>query len=477
MIVLPVRMGLGRIRRAWQATPRWAAVTVCGLAVALAAGGCGNGGGEAMDAAPAATAGAEPAAWEVRSVATPDLSLLPESVQSQVRGRFATLSDLSARTDAPASDLAQAHGDLGLILMATRHHTGAEASLRNAAALMPRDPRWPYYLGQLFLLTGDPARAVEPFERVLDLRPTDLPTIVRLGETYLDRDRPADAERLFVHGQEVEPQSAAVLEGLGRARLALGDQAGAVELLERVLALDPAATRVHYRLALAYRGLGDQERAERHLARRGDGRPGLSDPLMRDYYWLLESADAYHNRGRLAMESEEYTAAVEMFRRGLELDPDSAELRHALGLALYWMGDAEGSVAEFEETLRRTPGHVASHHSLGIFFAQQRRFRDALTHFAAAAEHDPAHVEAHVGQAEMLRNLGDLAASVPHWRRVVALDPGDAASWIEGAAALVRLERYDEARTWLADARERHPERPELRELAGTVDAALAGRR
>ena len=458
------------------AGPRWPAAA-CVLALALAVDGCGAADGEAPAAGSAAVADTEPTVWQVRPVEMPDLSLLPESVQAQVRTRFATLAAVSGRPNVPARELAQAHGDVGLILMATRFHTGAETSLRNAEALVPRDPRWPYFLGQLFLLTGDPSRAVEPFERALDLRPTDLPTIVRLGEAYLDRDRAADAERLFTHGQEVAPESAAVLEGLGRARLALGDPASAVALLERVLALDPQATRVHYRLALAYRGLGEQERAERHLALRGDGRPGLGDPLMQEYFWLLESADAYNTRGRLAMEAEEYESAVEMFRRGLELDPDSAEIRHALGLALYWMGDGDAAVAEFQEALRRTPDHAPTHQSLGIFLAQQRRFRDALTHFAAAAEHDPAQIDAHVGQAEMLRNLGDLAASVAHWRQVVTLDPTDAASWIEGATALIRLERYDEARAWLAEARERHSEHPGLRELTGTVDAALAARR
>ena len=113
---------------------------VCALALAVSAGACGSGGGDAADG-PAAAAGAESSAWEVQAVPTPDLSLLPESVQSQVRARFATLAAVSERANAPASELAQAHGDIGLILMATRHHTGAEASLRNAAALAPRDPR------------------------------------------------------------------------------------------------------------------------------------------------------------------------------------------------------------------------------------------------------------------------------------------------------------------------------------------------
>ena len=119
----------------------------------------------------------------------PDLSRLPQSVQTQVRDRYAALAARSASTQMPPEELAQAHGDVGLILMATGYHAAAETSLRNAQALAPREARWPYYLGQLFLLTSDRANTLKSFERALELRPTDLPTIVRLGEAYLDQGR------------------------------------------------------------------------------------------------------------------------------------------------------------------------------------------------------------------------------------------------------------------------------------------------
>ena len=185
---------------------------------------------------------------------------------------------------------------------------------------------------------------------------------------------------------------------------------------------------------------------------------------------LQANASTYYEGGRLALEAEDFTTAADLFRRGLALHPGNPALRHGLGISLYWMGDAEAAVAEFEETLRRTPRHALTHLSLGVLRAQRRRYRDALTHFAAAAVVDPGRVEAHVGQAEMLRNLGDLEASVPHWRRAVSLDPSDAASWFEGAAALVRLERHDEAHAWLAGALERHPEHVQLSELADALN-------
>lgn len=414
----------------------------------------------------------DPGGWQVQSVPMPNLSRLPESVQAQVRDRYAVLAEKAASPRTPAEELARVHGDVGLILMATGHHAAAETSLRNAQALAPSEAKWPYYLGQLFLLTSDRANTLKSFERALELNPTDLPTIVRLGEAYLDQDRAQDAERLFVKGREIDPRSAAVLEGLGRSALARGDQGRAVEHMEQALALDGDATRLHYPLAVAYRSLGQHEKAEAHLQKRGDGRPALSDPLMQAYYWLVDSAEAHYHRGALAMQAREWASAAELFRRGLALDPENAQLGHALGLALYWMGDGDAAARQFEEVLRRSPDHVETHFNLGVLFAQRRQFRDALAHFAATSKQDPDRADAHVGQAEMLRNLGELAASVPHWRRAVELDAANAKSWIEGANALIALERYDEAREWLAAARKVHPAQAELSALSDQLSAA-----
>jgi hypothetical protein len=76
----------------------------------------------------------------------------------------------------------------------------------------------------------------------------------------------------------------------------------------------------------------------------------------------------------------------------------------------------------------------------------------------------------------MRRNLGELATSLSHWRRVRELDPKDQRAWIEGAKALVALKRYEEARDWLAAARQIHSAQAELEDLSKTVESALARR-
>jgi tetratricopeptide (TPR) repeat protein len=445
---------------------------VTALACVLTAGACRPSADEAESRSQKEAAAVD--SWKVQAVPVPDLSGLPASVQAQVRDRYAVLAEKAASPATSSDDLARAHGDVGLILMAAGYHAAAAISLRNAQALAPREPAWPYYLGQLFLLTSDQANTLKSFERALELRSTDLPTIVRLGEAYLDQARPDDAERVFLKGLAIDPRSAAILEGLGRVALARGDQRRAVEHLEQTLSIDPQATRVHFPLAQAYRGLGDQQKAEMHLSLRGDGRPGLYDPLMQAYYWLLDSPDAHYNRGVLAMQAGKWAAAADLFRKGLALDPESTALGHGLGLALYWMGDGDAALQQFEDVLKRAPDYVETHVNLGVLLAQRRQFRDALRHFAAAAKYEPDRIDVHVGQAEMRRNLGELAASLPHWRRVRELDPKDQRAWIEGAKALVALKRYEEARDWIAAARQIYPAQPELQSLSETVEPALA---
>ena len=450
-------------------------VWTCALSVVLSS--CVSSVPDEMLTDDALTERGETADWTVQDISMPDLSQLPESVREQIRNRFSVLEAKISQQGLPPMELARAYGDVGLILMAAGFYLDAETGLRNAQALAHSEIRWPYYLGQLFLLSGDREKATTAFEQALVLRPADLPTVLNLGEMYLDQAQLDDAERLYQQAREIEPQAAAAWGGSGRTALAQSNQTSAVEYLEKALALEPAATQFHYPLALAYRGLGEEEKAAMHLQKRGNGDARPFDPLMQDYYWLLESAEAHYQRGILAMDAQEWAAAAGIFRRGLALDPKSTTLQHALGLALYWMGDGDGALTQFQNLLQQEPGHVETHVSLGVLFAERELFSEALARFSTAAKHDTSRIDAHLGQAEMLRNLGRLEESIQHWRRVVELDPTDLESWLQGANALLQIERYSEARDWLTEAREIHYEHQGLREMLAFVDGTLGGTR
>ena len=448
---------------------------VAGVSVLIAlAGGCappdrvdsGAGGGVS---APGRTAGES-----LPTVSLPDLSNLTAWVRDQVRERDAALRALREDPSASAAALVDAHGELGLVLLASEYYEAAAAIFRDAHARAPRDRRWPYYLGQLHLMKLDPPRAATWFERALERAPSDEATLVWLGRTRLDQGRPEDAEPLFAHAAAVEPRSAAAWAGVGRAALARGDYLRAVESLERALQLDPRASSVHYPLAMAHRALGRLELANAHLERRGARDPTLVDPLMVRFYNVLEGPVVFERRGAQALAEGDWETAAGIFRQGLALDPDDPSLRERLATALAMGGDFGAAVALLEETLRQSSGFARAHVSLAGIQALNRRFRDAIAHYETALQLDPYSLEARMGLAEAFRADRRPAASLAHYARVVQADPGAAGAWVGRAEALVRLGRHDEARAWLAEAQAVHPHDPAIARLAATVSAALA---
>ena len=409
---------------------------------------------------------------QVQPVTLPDLSRLPAPVQEQIRQRHVFL-DHAIERHAPAEELGRAYGDVGLLLMAAEYQAPAEACLRNAQILASTDPRWSYYLGQLYLARGDPGKASESFERALQLRPDDFPTLVRLGRAYLDQDRSDAAERVFAQAADLQPQSAAALGGLGGAILARGDAARAAEHLQRALAIEPEATSLHYPLAMAYRSLGDLKQADAQLRLRGRGEPTLVDPLMQAYGELLESAVTYQNRGLEAMQASDFSAAATHFRRALELDPQNASIGHMLGTALFQMGDVNAAIRQFEEVLRWSPNHSRALFSLGVILESQGRDQEAAARFATAVKQEPDYLDARLGLVHCLQLLGRFDETLPHYRHIVKVDPRRDDAWVDGATVLISLSRYDEARAWLAAARKVHPEQPELASQQKMVESLM----
>jgi len=419
-----------------------------------------------------------PARPPLRAVSLPDLSLAAESVRVQLTERYSALMGATANPQAPASEVADAYGTMGMLLMAAEYREEAEACLLNAEALARDNVKWPYYLAHLYQAAGDTAKSEAAFERALQVQPRYVSALVWLGDARLDAGRPDAAQPLFERALAIDPQSLAALVGLGRTALARSDYTGAVGRLERALAIDPQQVAIHYPLALAYRGLGQQDKASAHMRLRGPGTIRPSDPLMLELETILESAVAYELRGEKALREHDFTAAAKYFRKGIDLAPGEASLHHKLGTALYLSGDARGAEDEFGQALRLSPAFAKAHYSLGVLHAADGRMADAVQHLKEAVRADPADAEARIRLADLLRRGGRAAESLSQYTEAAALDPRSTDASLGHAFALVDLRRYREARDRLRDGVQQYANRPEfvhalVRLLTAAPDAAV----
>ena len=436
---------------------------ICG-AMAIAAVGCHSREGVAERRAPDGST--------LQPVSLPDLSKLSPSVQSQIREQHAALVDRLADRAVAPRELANSYGEMGRLLMAAQSDA-ADAYFVNAQALDRADVRWPYYLAHLARRKGDLPNAAALFARVIELEPANVAALFWLGDVYLAQGKPDAARPHFAKVLELQPDSLSARFGLGRTALAEQDFRRAVEYLEEVLARDPQAAGAHYPLALAYSGLGDTRRAEVHLQQRREHEILPADPLMVELDGLLRSAQTLETLGIRALDRQDWTEAAAQFRRGLELEPNHASLRHRLGTALYMMGDLRGARAEFEQALRASPDFARAHYSLGVLAASDGRHDEAIRSFTAAVVHQTDYVEARLRLAASLRAMQRPGESLDHYQRVLSVNPAAVDARMGEALALVQLRRYADARDRLADAAKAYPnERAFTHALARLLAAA-----
>ena len=408
------------------------------------------------------------------AISLPDLSTMEDWIQDEIRERYATLKDLQSKEPKASNDaIASAYGSLGLVLMAAKQYDPAASSYLNALALVPHDRRWPYYMGQLRLITEDRSEAAEWFERVLELAPSDEAALVSLARIYFDQGRFDKADRLFTHATVIEPRSAAAWAGLGQTALAEGDHRRAVESLEQALAIDPGGAQAHYPLAMAYRQIGDPDLASAHLERRGIRQPRLADPLMLEYYEVLQSGMILEHRGNQALADGDYPTAIDFFRRGIELEPDNPTIRQRLAAALVMTDDYAGATEQLEEALRLSPDYAEAHVGLAALLELNGQLLPAIERYRQALEAEPSYVEARLGLAQALHANRHFDESLLHYRQVTDTEPSFVEAWLGLADALIQLERYAEAREWVTAARRVHPDQPDLRRLEEAFNGVL----
>jgi tetratricopeptide (TPR) repeat protein len=392
-------------------------------------------------------------------VQLPDVSRSPASIRRQLETTYDRLQPITAAPGSSAELRGEAMGQMGRLLMAADYPDAAERCFKHAARLQPGDARWPYLLGHLYRRRREPTLAAAAFAATLRLQRDDVAALVWLGDTYLALGQADRAEPLFERALARQPNLGVALYGIGRVALARHEFPRAVQSLTAALNLDPRASVIHRPLAAAYRATGDARRADAHMRQAGTGTIGPPDPQMQELSGLLDSAPAFEYRGIRALERGQADVAEGLFRRGLDLEPNAASLRHHLGVTLLQLGDEPGAMAEFARALDLAPGYAPTHYSLGVLLATHGRHADAAARFATALTHAPDSLDARLALADMLTATGHPAEALRHFDTVLDVRPHDANATLGRAVALLHIGRQRDATDDLHGGGPRRPAR------------------
>ena len=159
-------------------------------------------------------------------------------------------------------DFAQAHNNLGLVLVQSGDDAAGIASLRTAVRLAPDYADARANLGAVLIPT-DAEEAVRELEKAVELAPTLVKARFNLAAAYgagPASGRPKEIEQLR-KVVELSPTFARAHLALGKALLRDGSVPEAIQELREAARLEPQRGEAHYQLGLALARAGRQDEA------------------------------------------------------------------------------------------------------------------------------------------------------------------------------------------------------------------------
>jgi predicted TPR repeat methyltransferase len=215
-----------------------------------------------------------------------------------------------------------------------------------------------------------------------------------LGVLIMQAGRADQAVAMLEKAAAQRPKDAAFQHNLAQAYLSTGRYGDAVAAFERSMAIDPNRGETHLGLGIA------------RLSRKG---PDDANAALSSLQWArdsgISSADLYHHLGVALLSLGHNAAAVESFRRAIEMKLDFASAHLHLGLALRAQKDIPGARAHLARAMEIDPKFVTAIHALAMLEAETGNLEEAAKLFddAIAIKPDQAGFQ---GLAHVLAKMG-----------------------------------------------------------------------
>ncbi|MCA3015928.1 MAG: tetratricopeptide repeat protein [Myxococcaceae bacterium] len=353
------------------------------------------------------------------------------------KGLFGEAKELLLAVSRDTLDDAEAHYNLGVVLLREGNASGAVKAFERALAISPRHAQALNNLGVAFDALADPKRALDAFRRATQADPTFAEAFFNLGMSCLKLDRPAEGTKAFERALKLEPSSSGPYVQLGTLYLKQGKRDRAVEAFKK--ALEAADT-------LEREGAGFKALRRRNEMRR--------------------TTDAYRGLALAYLQLGRVDDAVQTLRQAVEKLPGDGSARLALGEALLAQRDFDGAVEQLKKRLELEPG-IEARLDLARAYAKKRVAKQAEPLYREVLKEEPQNRAARLGLIDLYTAQGRFADAEAALQELLATTPDDAQALMRLGLMKSRMQRPNEALEPLERAARLNPSLLEARaELA-----------
>jgi serine/threonine-protein kinase len=187
----------------------------------------------------------------------------------------------------------------------------------------------------------------------------------------------------------------------------------AIQLYNRALSLDQTYAQAQVGLAESYLVLGVFHRPARDMfpaAKQAAEDALRTDPTLAEAYATL----AYLR----ALNDYEWEASLDLFRRGIQLNPRYPTLHHWYGIVLNVLGRAEEAQQEITLALELDPGAALIQMQQGQQYVNTRQYDRAIEHMRRIIEIDPTYFPPYFVLGEALAATHDYEGAKAAFRKI-----------------------------------------------------------
>jgi|HubBroStandDraft_1064217.scaffolds.fasta_scaffold18594_2 tetratricopeptide (TPR) repeat protein len=232
--------------------------------------------------------------------------------------------------------MSEAFLNLG-IMLTEKDPAAAVAPLRRAVDLLPAQSRPRFLLGHAQERSGDIPGAVESYEAALHLDPSDVEAEIHLANLYVGLKRYSDAETKFRAALELEPKSPQALLGLAQT-LDAQKKPEAAAAYHDYLAVQPDTPGAESRTIHL---LLEQKQYDAALAELDRAEAGGKPPTL----------DSLRSRADIQIAQKKWDDSIVTLRKALALAPNDAQLHGGLGRVYLQKRDFSNAEKEIKAAL------------------------------------------------------------------------------------------------------------------------------
>jgi tetratricopeptide (TPR) repeat protein len=325
---------------------------------------------------------------------------------------------------------------------------------KKSLALTPDDPVINYNVANSLFLLKDFSECLYYVEKSAQLDPTNFLNLNLLGNTYSNTGRIKDAIVVFQKALTLK-EDAETYNNLGNCYYSTYQYKLAAEYFTRASKLRPDSEVFKQNIQLAldnektFHGidpetigllfkLSNNATAE-YKQNNYDNAIKLFQQYLEkvpgDYIMNYNLAASYHS-------IKAYDAAIEYYRKALQINPKFADAAEGAGIAYFDKGDLKNSMAAYQEALSINPLHKGANKGLGSYYSRIQDYKKSVEYYLKAIQMG---INEHLTYNQVgvcYFNLKSFSKAAEYFKNASDLNPENTTYKNNLAAALTEKEKY-----------------------------------